>query len=386
MERTMASGKRDYYEVLGVGKTTGKEDIKKAYRKLAMQYHPDRNRDDPEALEKFKEATEAYEVLSNDEKRSTYDRFGHEGLSAAGGAGSYDPRNFSGFEDIFGNFGPFSDFFDGIFGGGGRRGTRGASGAKHGQDLRYDLEITLEEAALGVQKRVEIPRREACDACQGTGAASGTQSETCPDCGGTGQVRRSQGFFSISTTCNRCHGEGRIVKNPCQACRGSGQIKKVRTIQVRIPAGVSDDAHLKMTGEGEAGTRGGYNGDLYIVIHVQAHRWFERHEDDLICEVPISIAQAALGAEILVPTLDEKRVKLKIPAGTQNDTILRVRGQGVPQVNRSGRGDLLVKILVRIPESLSGKQKQILKDFAAASNDTDAPQPSDLFAKRKARY
>lgn len=381
----MAFGKRDYYEILGVGKSAGKEDIKKAYRKLAMQYHPDRNRDNPEALEKFKEATEAYEVLSSDEKRSTYDRFGHEGLNASGGAGGFDPRNFSGFEDIFGNFGPFSDFFDGIFGGG-RRGGRSTSGARHGQDLRYDLEVTLEEAAFGVQKRIEIPRREACEECKGSGAASGSQSETCPDCGGSGQIRRSQGFFSISTTCPRCHGEGRIVQNPCQSCRGSGQVKRTRTIQVRIPAGVSDEAHLKMTGEGEAGTRGGYNGDLYIVIHIQPHRWFERHDDDLVCEVPISIAQAALGAEITVPTLDSKRVKLKIPSGTQNDTILRVRGQGVPRVNSSSRGDLLVKIIVQIPDSLSGKQKQILKDYAAASNDTDSPQPSDLFARRKARY
>lgn len=381
----MASGKRDYYEILGVAKSAGKEEIKKAYRKLAMQYHPDRNRDNPEAIEKFKEATEAYEVLSNDEKRSIYDQLGHEGLNAAGGAGGYDPRAFSGFEDIFENFGSFSDIFSGIFGGG-RRSGRSASGARHGQDLRYDLEVTLEEAAFGVQKRIEVPRHEVCEECKGSGAAAGTQSETCPDCRGSGQVRRNQGFFSISTTCPRCHGEGRIVQNPCHACRGSGQIKRTRTIQVRIPAGVSSDAHLKMSGEGEAGTRGGYNGDLYIVIHIKAHRWFERHENDLVCEVPISIAQATLGAEITVPTLDSKRVKLKIPAGTQNDTILRVRGQGVPRLNSSSRGDLLVKILVQIPHSLSGKQKQILKDFAAASNDTDSPQPSDLFAKRKARY
>lgn len=382
----MPSVKRDYYEVLGVGKTAGKEEIKKAYRKLAMQYHPDRNRDNPETLEKFKEATEAYEVLSTDDKRATYDQFGHEGLNASGGAGGVDPRNFSGFEDIFGNAGPFSDFFEGIFGGGRRGGSRASSGARHGQDLRYDLEVTLEEAAFGVQKRVEIPRREACDVCKGSGAASGTQSETCSDCGGSGQIRRSQGFFSISTTCPRCHGEGRIIKNPCQACRGSGQVKRTRTIQVRIPAGVSADAHLKMTGEGEAGTKGGYNGDLYIVIHVKPHKWFERHDSDLVCEIPISMTQASLGAEITVPTLDGKQVKLKIPAGTQTDTILRVRGQGVPLVNKTSRGDLLVKIAVRVPTSLSGKQKQILKDFAAASNETDSPQPSDLFAKRKARY
>lgn len=380
----MAATKRDYYEILGVSKTADKDEIKKAYRKLAMQHHPDRNRENPAAIEKFKEATEAYEVLSSDDKRATYDRFGHEGLKASGGGGGYDPRNFSGFEDIFGNSGPFSDFFEGIFGGGGRR-TQ-SSGARHGQDLRFDLEVTLEEAAFGAQKRIEIPRREACETCHGSGAAAGTQSEVCGDCNGTGQIRRSQGFFSISTTCGRCHGEGRIVRNPCPDCRGSGQVKRTRTIQVRIPAGVSEDAHLKMAGEGEAGTKGGYNGDLYIVLHVKEHKWFERHGDDLVCEVPISISQATLGAEISVPTLDEKHVKLKVPAGTQGESILRVRGQGVAQLNRSGRGDLLVKIVVRIPDSLSGKQKQIMKEFAAVSNDNDSPQPTDLLARRRGRY
>jgi len=377
----MASTKRDYYEVLGVEKSAEKEEIKKAYRKLAMQYHPDRNRDNPGAIEKFKEATEAYEVLSNDEKRSTYDRFGHEGIAAAGGAGNFDPRNFAGFEDIFGSF---SDIFENFFGG--RRGGRAsASGARHGQDLRYDLEITLPESAFGAQKRIEVPRRESCEACQGTGAAPGSQIETCSDCGGSGQVRRSQGFFSISSGCPRCRGEGRIISNPCTACRGSGQIKRTRTIQVRIPPGVHGDAHLKMSGEGEAGTRGGYNGDLYIVIHVQPHRHFERHGDDLICEIPISITQAALGAEITVHTLDAKQVKLKIPAGTQNESILRIRGQGANHLNRSGRGDMLVKIAVRVPESLSSKQKQLLRDFAALGTENDAPEPTDLLAARKGR-
>ena len=377
----MASKKRDYYEVLGVEKTADKEEIKKAYRKLAMQYHPDRNRDNPEALEKFKEATEAYEVLSNDEKRSTYDRFGHEGIAAAGGAGNFDPRNFTGFEDIFGSF---SDIFEGFFGGGARRGGRaGASGARHGQDLRYDLEITLEEASFGAQKRIEVPRRESCEECKGTGAAPGSQAETCPECGGSGQVRRSQGFFSISTTCHRCRGEGRIISNPCAACRGSGQIRRTRTIQVRIPPGVQSETHLKMSGEGEAGARGGYSGDLYIVIHVQGHRYFERHGDDFVCEIPLSITQATLGAEISVRTLDSKQVKLKVPAGTQNDSILRIRGQGANRLNRSGRGDLLVKIVVRIPESLSGKQKQLLRDYAALEAENTSPEPTDLFARKR---
>jgi molecular chaperone DnaJ len=375
----MASKKRDYYEVLGVEKTAGKEDIKKAYRKLAMQYHPDRNRDNPEALEKFKEATEAYEVLSNDEKRSTYDRFGHEGIAASGGAGNFDPRNFSGFEDIFGSF---SDIFEGFFGGGARR---SAGGARRGQDLRYDLEITLDEAAFGAQRRIEVPRHEMCEDCKGTGAAAGSQVETCPDCGGSGQVRRNQGFLSISSTCPRCRGEGRIISNPCMTCRGSGQIRRTRTIQVRIPAGVQSETHLKMSGEGEAGTRGGYSGDLYIVIHVQGHRYFERHGDDLICEIPISITQAALGTEISVRTLDAKQVKLKVPAGTQGESILRIRGQGAARLNRSGRGDMLVKIVVRIPETLSGKQKQLLRDYAALETEITAPEPTDLFARKRAR-
>jgi len=377
----MASAKRDYYEVLGVEKTAGKEEIKKAYRKLAMQYHPDRNRDNPEAIEKFKEATEAYEVLSSDEKRSTYDRFGHEGLDASGGAGNFDPRNFSGFEDIFGSFGGiFENFFGG---GGGRRAS--ATGARHGQDLRYDMEITLEEACFGAQKRIEIDRREACDTCKGSGAAEGSKTETCQDCGGSGQIRRSQGFFSISSTCPKCRGEGRIISNPCAACRGSGQVKRTRAIQVRIPAGVDGDARLKMGGEGEAGIRGGYSGDLYIVLHVAPHRHFERHGDDLVCEIPISITQAALGAEITVPTLEAKQVKLKIPPGTQNESIMRIRGQGAAHLNRSGRGDMLVKIDVRIPENLTSKQKQLLRDFAAQTKENDAPEPADLFARRKGR-
>jgi molecular chaperone DnaJ len=377
----MASQKRDYYEVLGVEKSAGKDDVKKAYRKLAMQYHPDRNRDNPDAIEKFKEATEAYEVLSDDTKRSTYDRFGHEGLEAQGGVGGLDPRNFSGFEDIFGSFG---DIFEGLCGSR-RSGRASSSGARHGQDLRYDLEITLLEAAFGTEKRIEVPRRETCEDCKGTGAAPGSQAEICTDCGGSGQIRRSQGFFSLSTTCPRCRGEGRVIANPCAACRGSGQIKRTRTIQVRIPAGVHSDAHLKMSGEGEAGTRGGYNGDLYIVIHVQPHRSFERHGSDLVCEIPISISQAALGAEITVLTLDSKQVKLKIPAGTQNDSILRIRGQGAQHLNRSGRGDMLVQIVVRIPESLSSRQKQVLRDFAALGTEDTAPEPTDLFAKRKNR-
>lgn len=379
----MASTKRDYYEVLGVEKTAGKEDIKKAYRKLAMQYHPDRNRDNPEAIEKFKEATEAYEVLSSDEKRSTYDQFGHEGLSASGGAGNFDPRNFAGFEDIFGSFG---DLFENFFGGGGRRGGRAsATGARHGQDLRYDMEITLEEACFGAQKRIEIDRREVCDACNGSGAAEGSKTETCADCGGSGQIRRSQGFFSISSTCPKCRGEGRIISNPCPTCRGSGQVKRTRAIQVRIPAGVDGDARLKMGGEGEAGIRGGYSGDLYIVLHVAPHRHFERHGDDLVCEIPISITQAALGAEITVPTLEAKHVKLKIPPGTQNESIMRIRGQGATHLNRSGRGDMLVKIDVRIPETLTSKQKQLLRDFAAQTKENDAPEPADLLARRKGR-
>jgi len=378
----MASKKRDYYEVLGVEKTAEKEEIKKAYRKLAMQYHPDRNRDNPDAIEKFKEATEAYEVLSSDEKRSTYDRFGHEGLDASGGAGNFDPRNFSGFEDIFGSFG---DLFENFFGGSRRGGRASATGARHGQDLRYDMEITLEEACFGAQKRIEIDRREPCDACKGSGAAEGSKAETCQDCGGSGQIRRSQGFFSISSTCPKCRGEGRIVSNPCSACRGSGQVKRTRAIQVRIPPGVDGDARLKMGGEGEAGIRGGYSGDLYIVLHVAPHRYFERHGDDLVCEIPISITQAALGAEITVPTLEAKHVKLKIPPGTQNESIMRIRGQGATHLNRSGRGDMLVKIDVRIPETLTSKQKQLLRDFAAQTKENDAPEPTDLNARRKGR-
>lgn len=379
------AAKRDYYEVLGVAKSATDDEIKKAYRKLAMQYHPDRNRGNEEALEKFKEATEAYEVLSDKEKRQTYDQFGHAGLDSSGmGGGGFNPNNFSGFEDIFGDFGGFGDIFSSFFGGGGGRRRGGSSSAMRGHDLRYDMEIEFNEAAFGADKKISIERDETCSECKGSGAAGNAGSEVCPDCGGAGQVRRVQGFFSVNTTCQRCRGEGRIIKNPCRKCGGSGLETRNRTIAVHIPAGVNNGAQLKLRGEGEGGVRGGSNGDLIVVLHVAPHRYFERHGNDLICEVPVSLAQAALGADIQVLNLEGQRVKLKVASGTQTGTVLRLRGMGVPFLNRSGRGDLLVKLLVRTPVSLNAKQKKLLKEFSELSGDSDSPEPTDLF-KRNGR-
>ena len=382
----MVANKRDYYEVLGVAKSSGKDEIKKSYRKLAMKYHPDKNRGNASAMNKFKEATEAYEVLANDEKRQTYDRFGHDAVNAAGAGGQrWDPNSFSGFEDIFGDMGSFGDIFENFFGGGRGRSSR-RSGVKHGDDLRYDLEIKFEEAAFGIQKKIVIPRQETCHDCKGTGSQKQTKSDVCPDCGGSGQVRRSQGFFSISSACHRCQGSGYVIKDPCRACSGTGQVKKKRTISVKIPAGVESGSHLKITGEGGAGVKGGYNGDLYVVIHVSPHKYFERHENDVICEVPISFAQAALGAEITVPTLDGKRAKIKIPSGTQPGKIFRLRGQGIPMLGRSGKGDQLVKIDISVPKGLTSRQKELLREFAHINKDDTSPDPSSLFEKIKSRF
>jgi len=377
----MAS-KRDYYEVLEVEKGATADEVKKAYRKKAMKYHPDRNRDNPEAMEKFKEATEAYEVLSSGEKRETYDRFGHAGVSNSGGA-QWDPNAFSGFEDIFGDMGSFGDIFGSFFGGGGRRSRR--SGSRDGNDLRYDLEIDFVDAAFGIQKKIKVPRKEKCNDCAGTGARKGTQSQICPDCGGSGQIRRSQGFFSIGTACSRCRGEGQVILNPCPSCHGSGQTKKTREISVKIPGGVTSDATLKIGGQGEGGIKGGYDGDLYVVIHVKPHKNFERVGDDIICEVPLGFTQVTLGDEIFVPTLNGKKARIKIPGGTQTGDIFRLKGQGVQHLGHAGFGDLLVKVDVKVPKKLSTKQKSLLKELAELSKESQSPEPVNLLSGKRGR-
>ncbi|HOJ60101.1 MAG TPA: molecular chaperone DnaJ [bacterium] len=366
--------KRDYYEVLGVSRNATQEEIKKAYRKLAMKYHPDRNSGDKNAEEKFKEATEAYEVLSNPEKRNRYDQFGHAGV----GGGHFGEAAFHDFQDLFGGFG---DIFEEIFGGGRSR-RRSATRARRGNDLRYDLEITLEEAYRGVEKQIQVPKLVHCDACNGSGCVPGYHPESCPQCNGSGQVRIAQGFFSISRTCNHCGGTGQVIKNPCVKCHGSGRAKSSSRVTIRIPPGAMTGLKLKVAGEGESGYHGGPPGDLYIVLSVQEHPVFQRDGDDVICEVPISFPQAALGAEIKVPTLSGT-VNMKLPAGTQTGKLFRLSGKGMPSLRGYGYGDQLVRVVVETPTRLTPRQRELLEEFAAISGEETNPQTQSFFERVK---
>ena len=347
--------KRDYYEVLGVSRTATDVEIKAAYRKLAIKHHPDKNPDDHTAEEKFKEAAEAYSVLSDAQKRAAYDRFGHAATGAGAGGAGFNP-GFTNIEDIFDLFG-FGDMF------GGGRGGASRSSAQRGADLRYDLEITLEEAAAGKEEKLRIPRLEKCEECEGKGTEKGTQPETCITCSGSGQTRYQQGFFSVMRTCPNCGGKGQIIKNPCKKCHGAGRVEKEKTLEVKIPAGVETGSRLRINGEGEAGTGGGHSGDLFVVIHVKEHEIFERQGANLYSAVPISFAQAALGAEIKVPTLDGEE-ELKIPAGTQTGTVFRVRSKGMPALGGRGRGDLFVAVTLITPKSLTKEQRKLLEQLA----------------------
>jgi len=334
--------KRDYYEVLGVGRQASDTELKSAYRKLALQYHPDRNPGDRAAEERFKEAAEAYEVLRDPQKRQVYDQYGHAGLEGSGFTG------FGGFEDIFSSFG---SIFEDLFGiGGGRRSSR--SRAQRGSDLRYDLSLSFMEAAFGVEKAIEVEKRESCPVCSGSGCEPGTSPETCSQCQGVGQVARSQGFFTVRTTCPRCQGSGRTIARPCPHCRGNGQVMAVRRVSVKIPGGVDTGSRLRLSGEGEAGFNGGPPGDLYVVIHVEAHDFFKREGRDVICQVPISMVQAALGGEINVPTLDGKK-SLQIPKGTQFGDVFRFHGAGIASLRNGDRGDQIIQVLVRTRSGLN---------------------------------
>jgi molecular chaperone DnaJ len=349
--------KRDYYEVLGVARTANEGELKSAYRKQAMQFHPDRNPGDKKAEEKFKEAAEAYAVLADPGKRAAYDRFGHAGVSAAAGAGAgFDPETFGDFADILGNMFGFGD----LFGGGRRHG-----GPQRGADLRYDLEITFLESATGAEPTIQIPRQETCDTCNGSGAAAGSSPTTCSMCRGQGQVRRQQGFFTIAVTCPQCRGAGRTIAKPCQTCHGAGRVTQERKIKVKIPPGISDGQQLRLQNEGEAGASGGPSGHLYVVIHVQEHEFFRREGNHLFCEVPVNFTTLALGGEIVVPTLDGPE-RTKVPDGTQTGTTLRLRGKGMPDVNGRGRGDLLVTVQVQTPKKLNKEQRHLLEQLAKA--------------------
>ncbi len=347
--------KRDYYEILGIAKNATDAEIKAAYRKLAIQHHPDKNPDDHTAEDKFKEAAEAYSVLSDSNKRASYDRFGHAGANGQG-FGGFDPQGFSNIEDIFDLFG-FGDMF------GGNRARGGRSAAQRGADLRYDLEIGLEEAATGKEEKLRIPRLEKCEECDGKGAEKGTEPETCITCSGSGQTRYQQGFFSVMRTCPNCAGKGQIIKTPCKKCRGAGRIEKEKTLEIKIPAGVETGSRLRVNGEGEAGVSGGPTGDLYVVIHVAEHEIFERQGANLYSAVPVTFAQAALGAEIKVRTLDGEE-DLKIPAGTQTGTVFRLKSQGMPALGGRGKGDLFVAVTLITPKTLTKEQRKLLEQLA----------------------
>jgi len=373
--------KRDYYTVLGLNRDASEEDVKKAYRKLAMKFHPDRNPDDKTTEEKFKEAKEAYEVLTDARKRAAYDQFGHAGVDPSVGFGAAGARGFGGPE----GFGGFADAFGDIFGeifGQSARGSRG-NGVFRGADLRYNLDLSLEEAARGADVKIRIPTMETCETCHGSGAKPGTEPKTCPTCHGRGEVRVSQGFFSIQQTCPTCHGTGKIVPDPCMTCHGAGRIKKHKTLSVKIPAGVDQDDRIRLKDEGEGGTNGGPSGDLYVVINLKRHPMFQREGADLHCEMPISFATAALGGEIDIPTLDG-HAKIKIPPETQTGQVFRLRNKGIRPVRGSVQGDLYCHLAVETPVRLTARQKELLRELEASTQadpEAHSPRAKSFFDK-----
>jgi molecular chaperone DnaJ len=369
--------KRDYYEVLGVGREAGEADIKAAYRKLARQFHPDHHPDDPTAEDKFKEASEAYSVLSDPQKRAAFDRYGHAGLQGAAGQGGVNPEAFADFSDILGDFfgGQFGDLFGG---GGGRRRNR----AQRGEDVRYDLEVGFEDAVFGLNAEIQVPRMEPCEHCRATGAEPGSTASTCPTCHGRGEILYQQSFLSIRRTCSTCTGVGQIIRNPCSRCRGQAYQQVQRKLKINIPAGVDDGTRLRLANEGQPGANGGPNGDLFVFLKVKPHAFFERNENDLHCTIPLNIGQAALGADIDVPTLEGSQ-KLKIPEGTQNGTKFKLRHQGVPNINGGGRGDLYVHVDVKVPTRLSREQRKLFEQLRDTLPVDNSPAEKGLFEKVK---
>ena len=362
--------KRDYYDVLGISRDASDQEIKSAYRKLAIKYHPDKNPNDRAAEEKFKEAAEAYSVLSDAEKRARYDRFGHSGLQ--GGFTGFDPATFGDFGDILGEFFGFGDIF----------GTRRRGGPERGADLRYDLKISFKEAAFGLKTKIKIPRHDTCGACEGRGVAKGKSPLTCPTCRGAGQVRYQQGFFSITRTCSQCGGAGKVIRDPCESCRGQGRVRKDKVLEIKIPAGVDDGSRLRIQGEGEAGAHGGPHGDLYVVIYVEEHTFFQRQGNNIYCQIPIGVTQAVLGAEITVPTLEGEE-KLRIPEGTQSGSVFRLRNKGIVSLGERGRGDQFVTVNVVIPTQLTREQRNLFEALAKVSKEDELSQERNIFDKVK---
>jgi len=373
----MPTEKRDYYEVLSVSRTATEEEVKRAYRKLAVKYHPDKNPDDPHAEEKFKELGEAYDVLMDADKRAAYDRFGHAAFTQGMGRGGgfHDP--FDIFREVFGGAG--GGIFETFFGGGA---TTDREGRQRGSDLRYDMQITLEEAAFGVEKEIEVRKLDTCAKCSGKGAEPGSRTINCPSCGGRGQVISSRGFFQVSQTCPRCRGVGQIIEKPCRACEGEGRAENTSRIKLKIPAGIASGSRLRSSGNGEAGIRGGPAGDLYVVIHIKEHPIFQREDDNLYCEVPVSFSLAALGGEIPVPTLEGK-ANLKVPAGTQSGQVFKLRGKGVANVNARDRGDLFARLLVEVPTRLNHEQRQKLEEFASLCGEENTPLHKSFFERAR---
>jgi molecular chaperone DnaJ len=374
----MATKKRDYYEVLGVGRDASEEEVKRAYRKLAVKFHPDKNPDDPHAEEKFKELGEAYDVLMDSDKRAAYDRFGHAAFASggAGFGGFHDP--FDIFREVFGGGGFGGGIFETFFGGAGAH----SEDRQRGSDLRYDMQIGLEEAAFGVEKEIEMEKLDTCDKCQASGAEPDSRTINCPICGGRGQVISSRGFFHVSQTCPRCRGAGAIIEKPCPKCGGDGRVEKLSRVKLKIPAGIREGSRLRSSHNGEAGIRGAPPGDLYVVIHINEHKIFQREGDNLYCEVPIPFSIAALGGEVEVPTL-EGRAHLKVAAGTQSGRIFKLRGRGIINVNGRDRGDLLARLIVEVPSRLNAEQRRKLEEFAALCGEENTPLRKSFFERAR---